>query len=487
MSLYQLWTNSKCPEFKFSKSPVQESGDIIVISDQKKFILEEAQKYLSDLQMQNLKKQDQINYWSYPTAKNQIHFFQYKKMQDVNCGGFESSDYNAFKKFFGLKLGLCETTFSLITDHKFDLAEVLVEAFSESVCSVSYSYKNKSKPQLKIGLDAKFQTTFKNHFVKAQALTLARFLVDLPPNELNPTTYADFIKDIVKNSKTYKFESISKDLEAKGFGLITAVGQGSDHPPQLVRVTTAGSKICLVGKGITFDTGGLDLKPSKFMRNMKKDMGGSATVVSVLYYIVHSGQDHKVDFYMALAENSVGGNSFRPGDIHTAGNGLTVEIDNTDAEGRLVLADALSWLGQGLGKDKKIPEIIVDVATLTGAIKVGLGSYLGGLFSNDKKLSDDLFESSKYTGDFLWPMPMPYWSEAEMTKSDVADLVNSSQSGYGGAITAAQFLKFFVPKNTKWAHLDIYSWVEGKKDVLRQTGGSGQGVMALIDWIENSN
>lgn len=480
MSIFKTWTNIKCPEFKFSKSTIQDSGDLFIVSDQKKFILDEAAKHLTKAQVENLKKQDQVNFWSFASEKNQIHFFQYKKMEDTHVGGFESCDYNSFKKFFGLKLSPGETVFSLNVDPKFNLAENFVSAFAESVCSVSYNFKNKIKPDLKIGLDSKFQKIFKNYFVRSQAINLARFLVDLPPNELNPTTYADFVKELVKGSKHYKFESISKDLEDQGYGLIHAVGMGSKNPPQLVRVTNTNSKVALVGKGITFDTGGLDLKPSKFMRNMKKDMGGSAAVVSVLYYLIQTEQNLKVDFYIALAENSVGGNSFRPGDIHKAGNGLTVEIDNTDAEGRLVLADAFSWLS----KQKNTPETVIDVATLTGAIKVGLGSYVGGLFSNDQKLSESLFESSKLTGDFVWPMPMPYWTESEMTKTEVADLVNSSQSGYGGAITAAQFLKFFIPKKSKWAHLDIYSWVDGKKDVLRQPGGSGQGVMLLIDWLE---
>lgn len=485
MSLYKKWTQEKCPSYKFSKTNPISTGDLIVVSDKKSFLLDEAKSYLADWQLAEFKKQTSGQQWSYTTQKQNVHFYLVSASKDVNVGGFESCVYYSFKKFLGAKISNPVRELSLSLDPQFKNAELFVQAYAEAVGSVSYNYKLKSVETVTVGLDSKWQKIFKEQFIKSEAVNLARFLVDLPPNELNPTTYAALIKELVGANKGFKFESISKDLEAKGYNLIHAVGKGSDDAPQLVRVLTSGSgqKTAMVGKGITFDTGGLDLKPSKFMRNMKKDMGGSAALVGVLYYFVHSKQKCNIDFYFALAENSVGGNSFRPGDIYKAGNGLTVEIDNTDAEGRLVLADALSWLG----KEKKQPDVVIDIATLTGAIKVGLGSHIGGLFSNDKELSDQLFKSSLETGDFVWPMPMPFWSESEMTRTDVADLVNSSQAGYGGAITAAQFLKFFVPKTAKWAHLDIFAWVDGKRDVIRQTGGSGQGVMLLIDWVEKHN
>lgn len=485
MSLYKVWTQEKCPTYKFSKVDSAPFSDLVIVSDQKTFLLEQAKEHLESWQLEDLKKQTQVNHWSYATSKKMVHLYLHSHLSDVNVGGFESCKYYAFKKLLGLKFTIKQNSFSLILDPKFKDAECFVQAFAESVCSVSYNYKNTKAPELSISLAKEWQAVFKAFFLKAKAVNLARFLVDLPPNELNPKTYASFVKELVGNNKSYKFETISFELETQGYGLISAVGSGSKNSPQLVRVLSRGpkKKIAFVGKGITFDTGGLDLKPSKFMRNMKKDMGGSATVVSLLYYLIESNQSYDVDFYIALAENSVGSKSFRPGDIHKAGNGLTVEIDNTDAEGRLVLADALSWLS----KEKKQPELVIDIATLTGAIKVGLGSHVGGLFSNDKKLSDEIFTSGLETGDFVWPMPMPFWTESEITKTDVADLVNSSQSGYGGAITAAQFLKHFVPKNSKWAHLDIFSWVDVKRDVIRQTGGSGQGVMLMIDWLENHN
>ncbi len=485
MSLFKKWTEEKLPSYKLSGSDPLKAGNLVIVSDKKAFIFEHAEKHLDKWQVENLKKEIQVAHWSYSTAKNTVHLYLHSDLKDVNVGGFESCKYYAFKKLLGHKLTAEVREFSLIIDPKFADSELFVQAFAESVCSVSYSFKNKKAPKISIGLNKKWHSLFKTHYLKAEAINFGRYLVDLPPNDLNPTTYAKLIQDVLGASKHYRFESISKDLEKKGYGLIHSVGKGSKNQPQLVRVLSSGSqkKVAFVGKGITFDTGGLNLKPSKFMRNMKKDMGGSAAVLGVLYYLVRSKQKYDIDFYFALAENSIGDDSFRPGDVCTAGNGITVEIDNTDAEGRLALADALSWLG----KEKKIPEIVIDIATLTGAIKVGLGPHIGGLFSNDKKLSDELHTSSLEVGDFVWPMPMPFWSESEMQNSDVADLVNSAQSGYGGAITAAQFLKFFVPQNCKWAHLDIFSWVDGKRDVVRQTGGSGQGVMLLIDWLEHHN
>lgn len=483
MSLYKFWSSKKCPDFKFVKSnQIGTKGDVFIVSDSKAFVLECAKPLLEDWQFKKLKTEVDKKNWSFKTESNHIFIYIPEDKMDQNVGGFESCDYYTFKKFFGENINANEVNISLLVDKDFVGSELVVSAFSESTCSVAYDYKKSELKDLQIGLDSKYHALFQNHFVKAQAVNFARFLVDLPPNELNPTTYAELIKDMVGTNKNFKVETISKDLEKKGYGLIHAVGKGSVNLPQLVRVISQSSnkKTALVGKGITFDTGGLDIKPSQFMRNMKKDMGGSAVVAGILYYYLAIKKVPDVDFYFALAENSVGGNSFRPGDVYTAGNGLTVEIDNTDAEGRLALADALSWLS----KEKKQPDTVIDIATLTGAIKVGLGSYVAGLFSNDKKLSDSLLDSSLKSGDFIWSMPMPFWTEGEMTKSDVADLVNSSKTGYGGAITAAQFLKFFVPKKTKWAHLDIYAWVDSKRDALRQSGGSGQGVMLLLNWLD---
>lgn len=384
--------------------------------------------------------------------------------------------------------GKCDKAY-LILDEKSEYAHDIVTGVTEAITFGAYSFKNNKKTTFSIFMKKSLLEVTRQAWQKAEATNFARYLVDLPANELNPQTYVQLLQNLVKGQKDFKITVKSKDLKSEGFGLIDAVGKGSDTPPALVRVSYTApaktkakkkEKVAFVGKGVTFDTGGLDLKPSNFMRLMKKDMGGSAAVAGLLYYHLQNRPDRDIDYYFAIAENSVNGNAFRPGDVYRGANGLSVEIHNTDAEGRLVLADALAWLS----KDKTPPDVVVDVATLTGAIKAGLGSYVGGLFSTEPSLSQKLFEASQRTGDHLWPMPLPYWTEAEIRKSEVADLVNATD-GYGGAITAAQFLKQFVPAKSQWAHLDIYAWIDSARGPFKQKGGSGQGVLVLLDWLNS--
>lgn len=386
--------------------------------------------------------------------------------------------------------GSCSKAY-LVVDETSSYASDIVTGVVEAITLGAYSFKNNKTTSFNIYMKKSLLETAQEAWREAEAVNFARFLVDLPANELNPASYVQLLQNLVKGQKDIKITVKSKELEKEGYGLIHAVGKGAEHAPALVKVSytsasaskakgkSKNSKIAFVGKGVTFDTGGLDLKPSNFMRLMKKDMGGSAAVAGLLYYHLNYKPQHDVDYYFAIAENAVDAASFRPGDVYRGGNGLSVEIHNTDAEGRLVLADALSWLCT----DKNQPEIVVDIATLTGAIKAGLGSYVGGLFSSERDLSDQIFTSAQRTGDHLWPMPLPYWTESEIRKSEVADLVNATD-GYGGAITAAQFLKQFVPEKAKWAHLDIYSWIDSARGPFKQKGGSGQAVLALLDWLK---
>ncbi|MEO0337123.1 MAG: leucyl aminopeptidase family protein, partial [Pseudomonadota bacterium] len=241
-----------------------------------------------------------------------------------------------------------------------------------------------------------------------------------------------------------------------------------------------GSKkpVALVGKGITFDSGGLDLKPPQFMRLMKKDMGGSAAVVGTLRWAIASGSKQPLDVYLSVAENSVSDEAFRPSDVITSRRGHKVEIDNTDAEGRLVLADALDVACGKSGKDK--PQVVIDVATLTGAAKVALGKSIGALFSNTNSLRDKLQKAGAKSGDICWPLPLfqPY---RKSLNSTFADFVNSAD-GFGGSITAALFLESFVD-DTPWAHLDIYAWTDGPSGCFLEKGGSGQGVGVLAEYL----
>lgn len=317
----------------------------------------------------------------------------------------------------------------------------------------------------------------------ALSINFARHLVNLPPNELHPVNFAAMIKKGFQTSKTIKVEVWDeKRLAKEKCGLHLGVGAASAHPPRLVKITyktakKAKKKIALVGKGITFDTGGLDIKPPAGMRMMKKDMGGAATISAVFAWLESSGLALEVEGYLALAENSIDKNATRPSDIHIARNGLKVEIDNTDAEGRLVLADAID-----VACDKK-PDLIIDAATLTGAGKVALGQDIASLFSNDDKLAKAIQEAGDKVGDPCWRMPLhqPYSNELS---SSFADCTNSSSSGFGGSITAALFLQKFV-RDIPWAHLDIYSWTTSNQPALVQKGGSGQAVANLIEYLKS--
>ena len=356
----------------------------------------------------------------------------------------------------------------------------------------AYSYRATIEKQIdfpKVTFQ-KFGGTFdKTILAKAQALgsavNMARHLVNTPPNFCNPETYARFVKENFSAKKNMKLEIWDeKRLQKEGMGLHLGVGAGAAFGPRLVhlkyRPTNAKKKkpIAFVGKGITFDSGGLDIKPSAGMRLMKKDMGGSATVLAIAKWAMDTQYPRPLDFYLALAENAIDARSFRPSDVLTARNGMKVEIHNTDAEGRLVLADAMDVAVSAKGADE--PEMLIDVATLTGAIKVALGGELAGLFSNDDRLADELNRAGQETGDLNWRMPL-YGRYTSGMSSAFADIVNAVD-GFGGAITAALFLEKFT-RQKPWAHLDIYAWNDKANGPIPGGGGNGQAVQCLAHFL----
>ncbi|CAN5615567.1 hypothetical protein BH10BDE1_BH10BDE1_08690 [soil metagenome] len=326
------------------------------------------------------------------------------------------------------------------------------------------------------------------------AVNLARQLTNLPGGTLTPTMYADLARavmaDVPNAQSTIRVDVWDeRRLKSENMNLLLAVGSGAAAPPRLVHVSyrpkDRGAEkrpIALVGKGVTFDSGGLDLKPSSGMRLMKKDMGGSAAVLALTWWAANAGLPLALDSYLALAENAVSANSFRPGDIIKARNGLAIEIDNTDAEGRLVLADAMNVAITQKGDDA--PACMIDVATLTGAIKVGLGAEIAGLFTNSDDLAREIFDAGLKRGDLSWRMPLfqPYKNGL---RSNFADFVNSAAGGFGGAITAALFLEMFAKPAEgaaiPWAHLDIYAWRDAAMGAWSEPGGSGQGVLSLSE------
>ncbi len=354
----------------------------------------------------------------------------------------------------------------------------------------AYSYKAALQPQLR-GLPQLILSSGGEFLSAAQSLAtgtnIARHLVNTPPNILYPEAFASALAQLFAGVPGLSLEIWDADrLKREKMGLLLAVGQASASRPCLVKIRfrpagRSDQPLALVGKGITFDSGGLDIKDPAGMRLMKKDMGGAAAIVGALYALVHSEQPRPVDVYIPLAENAISGQAFRPGDIIKARNGMTVEIHNTDAEGRLILADAMALAAQQTGADK--PAALVVAATLTGAIKVGLGAEVAGYFSTDDELAQVLGNKAQEYGDFMWRMPLfdGYRSKLE---TPMADIVHCASGSFGGAITAALFLAEFA-KGLPFAHLDIYAWADSEKGALREAGGSGQAVQALLGFLRS--
>jgi leucyl aminopeptidase len=261
--------------------------------------------------------------------------------------------------------------------------------------------------------------------------------------------------------------------------MVHAVGRASSRAPRLIDLTwgkASDPKVTLVGKGVCFDTGGLDLKPASGMLNMKKDMGGAATMLAVAGMIMGTGLPVRLRLLIPAVENSVSGNAFRPLDVVPTRKGITVEIGNTDAEGRLILCDALHE-----GASEK-PTVMIDCATLTGAARVALGTDLPALFCNDDTLADQLIASGKQVAEPVWRMPL-FKGYRRLLDSKVADINNAPGVAFGGAITAALYLQEFVPDEVPWAHFDMMAWNNSAKPG-RPEGGEAQAARAIFTAIE---
>jgi len=305
----------------------------------------------------------------------------------------------------------------------------------------------------------------------AENLFLARDLINTPANDMGPAELEAAARALAKRHGAKVSVVIGVAL-AKNYPLIAAVGAGSPRAPRLIELNWGkGPLVTLVGKGVCFDTGGLDLKPSAAMLTMKKDMGGAACVLAVAGMVMDAKLNLRLRVLIPAVENSVSGAAMRPGDVFASRKGLTVEIGNTDAEGRLILADALS------DADDQKPDLLIDIATLTGAARVATGMELPPFFTDDVKLADDLMRIGTAAQDPLWRLPL--WRGYEDTLSSrVADLNNNPAYNYAGAITAALFLNRFVSKTKSWAHLDIPAWIDRARPG-RPIGGEANGARAL--------
>lgn len=328
-------------------------------------------------------------------------------------------------------------------------------------------------------------TAVRRAATRARAQLLARSLALTPSNTKNPAWMTRQARTLARRTGLEVTVWEERALRREGFGGIVAVGQGSATPPRLVRLdhepagaTARTPRVVLVGKGITFDTGGLQVKPVDGMLGMKTDMSGSAVVLAVLAACRELEVPVRVTGLLALAENAVGGGSYRPGDVLTQYGGRTVEIGNTDAEGRLVMADALAYADAHLD-----PTHLVDVATLTGAARIALGRVAAPVFATDAGLCDALVAAGATTGETLWPMPLAD-TYRQALDSDVADLNHIADGVGGGAVTAALFLREFVGER-RWAHLDIAG--TGRSDVdagISAKGATGFGTRLLLRWLE---
>jgi leucyl aminopeptidase len=293
---------------------------------------------------------------------------------------------------------------------------------------------------------------------------------------------------VVEQGKKYGFEAeflLEKELKKQGFHALLAIGQGSVEDSAFIIMKYRGTKskatdIGLVGKGITFDTGGISIKPSDNMHFMKSDMGGAAMMIGTMMAVAALNLPINITAVVPSAENMPSGNAVKPSDVFSSYSGKTIEMIDTDAEGRVVLADGLAWMV----KNEK-PEIMLDAATLTGSIVRSLGSKAAGLFSNNTDLVSRLISSGEHTGERLWPMPL--WDDyLDEIASDVADVRNFSGVPTAGAISAAKFLEVFTDKHPAWAHMDIAGVAFGTNPYTKMRSATGFGIKLLVDFIEKS-
>ncbi len=310
---------------------------------------------------------------------------------------------------------------------------------------------------------------------QVEAITLGRDLINTPAGDLAPRELCAAAEALAARFDGACEVTVGDDLLDAGYPTVHAVGRASASPPCLADLTWGDEdapRLTLVGKGVVFDSGGLDLKSASGMKLMKKDMGGAASVLALAHMIMASGLPVRLRVLIPAVENAVSGAAYRPGDVLRTRAGTTVEVGNTDAEGRLILCDALAAAGE------ERPDVLVDFATLTGASRIALGTELPGMFATDDTLADAVLAAGIEASDPLWRMPLhePY---RRLLKSDIADLNNVASSVYGGSITAALFLREFLPKRTRWLHVDTMAWNSSKRPG-RPKGGEIMGARAMF-------
>ena len=361
--------------------------------------------------------------------------------------------------------------------NKSDL-EALVFGFLQKDFIYSiYKYKSQK---------SKYKTNFKLTKKNLSILNSINFLKELVSEPSNIIYPKSFVKRTLSqlSKKNINIKTLNKNkIKQIGLNCLLAVSQGSQREPMVMEFSKKNQNnsnvdILFVGKGVCFDSGGISIKPSAGMEDMKWDMAGSAVVVSIIKYLSEIKTNFSYAGIVGLVENMPSGTAYKPGDIIKSYKGINVEVLNTDAEGRLVLADIITY-----GCEKYKPKVVIDFATLTGAIMVALGQHYAGLFSNDDRLADTLYQSGLDTNEKVWRMPLHDDFDRELN-SPFVDLKNIGAGRYGGSVTAAQFLQRFVPTKTKWAHLDIAgtTW-KNVGDIMNNKGSTGFGLTLIADFI----
>ena len=338
-------------------------------------------------------------------------------------------------------------------------------------------YKQTNAPKARLLITDK--ALFNELVASVESTNLVRDLVNTPAADMMPQHLSEVMSDLAERYDGQFSQWIGDELLEQNYPTIHLVGRASENKPRLLDLRWGDKKapkITVVGKGVCFDSGGLDLKPAAGMRLMKKDMGGAAHVLGLANMIMAAGLNVQLRVLIPAVENAVSRNAFRPGDVVKTRKGITVEIDNTDAEGRLVLCDALDEAQQDN------PDLIMDFATLTGAMRIALGTELPGFFSSDDGIAQALTEAGYQSQDPVWRMPL-FAQYKNLLKSDVADMSNCSQGPFGGAITAALYLQEFVAKETPWVHFDVMAW-NVRALPGRPVGGEAFGIRAAYTMLQ---
>jgi len=425
----------------------------------------------------------------------------HKRLLLLGLGKKEVCDKEKLRRAYSYVAKMCHQkkwkicTLFLPKINKISTLDVSI-ATVEGVALTNYdflSYKHKKEKKLIekltiIGMGSQAKESIARTLSIIEGVNFARDLVNGNADDVTPEFMAKMGRSLAKRFSTLKVTVLGKkELEKEGCGLLLAVGRGScqeDREPKLLVLQYFGGAksddtTLLVGKGVTFDTGGLNLKPTGSIETMKGDMAGAAAVLGIFQAILSLSLRANVVGVIPLTENAIDATSYKPGDVYSSFLGKTVEIGNTDAEGRLILADAIAY-----GQKHFKPARIIDLATLTGAIGVAIGEFRTGLFSNNKDLIEIISEAGEASGERVWPLPMDE-EYAQKLKSEIADIRNCSKDRLGGAIIGAKFLEAFVKDNLPWAHLDIaYTGFTDRPKYYHTTPASGMGIRLLVEVLE---